>query len=246
MPNAPANLRYLGAIFCNACGEAKLHEPHTGPEATCPTCCSPVNRGLTIDQPELPPNIEISPADLRPSMDPTSVRTRLLLPDGTYVTRAGDRDGPDPRAAVLGAEADLYRAERHAVVLVDDSATHIPRPAADMHRIALESAHRKVAEGIHTVETGPIGAILRESVRRNIDQLARAYSEQATASAAWATLTAAILAAAGGRSVTLAPHDQRHCLWAARRADGATVALAAIVDGEWDGKLLPPPDPQSR
>ena len=247
MPNTAATLRYLGATFCNACCDAKLHEPQsTCTEPTCPTCGSRINRGLTIDQPELPPNIQISPADLRPSMDPLSVRTRLLLPDGSYVTHAGVQDDPDPRAAVLGAEADLHRAERHAVVLVDDGATLIPRPAADMHRLALESAARQVAEAIHFVETGPIGDVLRQAVRRNIDRLADAYVEQASASATWAILTAAILAAAGGRAITLAPHDQRQCLWAARRGDGTTVALAAVVDGEWDGKLLPPPDGQSR
>ena len=240
MPNDPPSLRYLGAAFCNACGDAKVLAP-TAPETSCPTCGAPVSRALTLDEPDLPTNVEVDWVDFRPSMDPGTVRTRLLLPDGSYVTRAGVRDGPDPRAAVLGADVDLHRAERHAVVLVDNSATHIPRPAADMHRIALESAHQRVTEAIYTVETGPIGDVLRQAVRQNIDRLAEAYIEQASASAAWATLTAAILATAGGRTVTLAPSDPRHCLWAARRADGGTVALAEIVDGEWDGKLLPPP-----
>ena len=236
-----STLRYLGATFCGRCGEAKLREPRAEPHPACPECGSAVDQTLNIEAPGLPAGVEIDWVDRRPTMDPMSVRTRLLLADGSYVTRAGVRDAPNPRAAVLGPEADLHRAEHHACVLVDDSPTHIPRPAADMHRIALECAHRRIAEAIHAVETGPVGAVLREAVARNIRRLARAWVEQATASATWATLTAAILAAAGERAVTLAPHDARRFLWAARRADGRTVALATIVDGQWDRMLLPPP-----
>ena len=226
---------YIGVGWCKTCNGLRIRIPQ-GRKNICGECANALPKPLRIADPDWPEGVEVGWADRRSLMDANSVRTRLTLETGEYIERRAHATQDDTLAAVEGIRADTYAVLRYPAT-PEQSA---PEQATQMHRIALEQVQGRVVGRIQENENGQHGRLLRSAVAMHIETLAKHYAENAAASAAWAITRARIVALAGNGATSLGIHDAERQLWAARTPLGETIAIAPIIDGQWNGKLLSP------
>ena len=237
------SLGYLGATFCNRCSEAKLRA--AGSRESGPLRRLRRVRRARAAHRERQAARQHPDRLVRPAVLDGPGKRRHEAGAARRLLRCPARAAPGPTTPASGARTRSRAATPPTTTPWCCSTTNRRASRArppTCNRIALETAHNRVAAAIAEVEYGPDGP---RAARRRRPQHPRACARLPGPDHGLRALGRPLSDRDSRRrrrhAVALVAHDPDHSLWAARRRDGATVALASIIDGKWDGQLLPAP-----